>query len=313
MSPKTELPPVKNDRVNPISEISRLSWGQGVWRSGPSASTAQGTCLKLSSILNTIIVPQGNQRLCGNKWLKAQILWLTSSITSSFKNRGLSLGHWRQPAEVTGWGTVTSICCHLPPHLSVSSTTQQLKVSKSSAKRNGGSVGDFPVWSLQSGLLWRTRQEVEILWMGVGWDRRVILYQVGEQFVPRPLTPVMLNGYRVHSRGFGIAWILGSKPLSVAVCLEFCSPTWTQLRCLTTSLISGKPFKTFQASSTKTNGFKITQTMRGGGKGKGEWKYTNKERNESLKNPNDPSTFCLNLSLLHICNSFLVPNYILSR
>lgn len=77
---------------------------------------------------------------------------MTSSVTSSFKKQGLSLGHQKQPAEVTGWGTVTRFCSRLPPHLPVSSTTRELKLSKSSAKRNGWfherrSSLNCPIWT----------------------------------------------------------------------------------------------------------------------------------------------------------------------
>lgn len=129
-----------------------------------------------------------------------------------------------------------------------------------------GTGRDFPVWSPQSGLPRGTCQDVEILWVGVGWDHMLVLYQAREQICsPWPLIPV--NGHRVDSHRFGMVWIWGRKSVSASVCLEFFSPTWTQLKWLITSLVSRKRFKTSKPSSTETNGFKIIQMIReeGGG------------------------------------------------
>lgn len=202
---------------------------------------------------------------------------MTSSVTSSFKKQGLSLGHQKQPAEVTGWGTVTRFCSRLPPHLPVSSTTRELKLSKSSAKRNGWfherrSSLNCPIWTSPRYL---TGCRNPLNGGGVGSQVSSLSSKRADLF-PRPLTPATPRGSRADSHGFGIVWLRGSKSLSATMCLECFSPTRTQLTGLTTSLVSWKPFKTFKLSSTTTNGFKIIQTMRGGGKGKSEWKYTSK-------------------------------------
>lgn len=154
-----------------------------------------------------------------------------------------------------------------------------------------GSTRDPPVCIPQSGLLWGAWQDVPILLMGVGWDHRLVLYQPRRQICsPWPLIP------QSH-------WIFTVQPLQVrdhvnscqqiisaTMCLEFFSPSLprTQLKLLTASLISWKPFKTFELSSTTTNGFKIIQTMREEGRPKSEQKYTKKQRNKSLKNLNNP-------------------------